>query len=87
MRFAADTLDKAGIELVLEPINDVDIPGFVMPAAPHAARIIQKTGSRNLGLQCDIYHTAMMGDDPTALVGLPLIALSSMLRAEGFEVP
>jgi septum formation protein len=27
------------------------------------------------------------GDDPTALVGLPLIALSRLLRAEGFEVP
>ncbi len=27
------------------------------------------------------------GDDPTALVGLPLIALCAMLRAEGFEVP
>ena len=27
------------------------------------------------------------GDDPTALVGLPLIALAAILRAEGFEVP
>ncbi len=27
------------------------------------------------------------GDDPTALVGLPLIALSEMLRAEGFDIP
>jgi septum formation protein len=27
------------------------------------------------------------GDDPTALVGLPLIALAGMLRAEGAEVP
>ena len=27
------------------------------------------------------------GDDPTALVGLPLIALASMMRAEGFDVP
>lgn len=27
------------------------------------------------------------GDDPTALVGLPLIALASMLRAEGFDIP
>ena len=27
------------------------------------------------------------GDDPTALVGLPLIALASILRAEGFDVP
>jgi septum formation protein len=27
------------------------------------------------------------GGDPTALIGLPLIALSAMLRAEGFDVP
>jgi septum formation protein len=30
---------------------------------------------------------AMPGDDPTALVGLPLIALSRMLRAEGLQLP
>jgi septum formation protein len=27
------------------------------------------------------------GDDPTALIGLPLIALAAILRAEGFDVP
>jgi septum formation protein len=26
-------------------------------------------------------------DDPTALIGLPLIALCEMLRAEGLELP
>ncbi len=31
--------------------------------------------------------TRIGGDDPTALVGLPLVALSAMLRAEGFDVP
>jgi len=30
---------------------------------------------------------ALSGDDPTALIGLPLIALSRMLRAEGVELP
>ena len=30
---------------------------------------------------------SLRGDDPTALVGLPLIALSAMLRAEGAAVP
>ena len=29
----------------------------------------------------------MTGDDPTALVGLPLIALCDALRAEGIEIP
>jgi septum formation protein len=27
------------------------------------------------------------GEDPSALVGLPLIALSAILRAEGFDIP
>ena len=27
------------------------------------------------------------GEDPTALIGLPLIAVSAILRAEGFDVP
>lgn len=30
---------------------------------------------------------ALSGDDPTALIGLPLIALCRMLRAEGVELP
>lgn len=30
---------------------------------------------------------AMTGDDPSALIGLPLIALSRMLREEGLELP
>ncbi len=30
---------------------------------------------------------SLSGDDPTALVGLPLIALARMLRAEGVELP
>lgn len=30
---------------------------------------------------------ALSGDDPTALIGLPLIALSRMLRAEDLELP
>ena len=29
----------------------------------------------------------MRGDDPTALIGLPLIALSRMLRKHGLQVP
>lgn len=30
---------------------------------------------------------ALSGDDPTALIGLPLIALSRMLREQGLELP
>ena len=40
--------------------------------------------SEGLGISLMEY---MRGDDPNALVGLPLIALCNMLRAEGVELP
>lgn len=40
--------------------------------------------SEGLGISLLDY---MRGDDPTALIGLPLIALSRMLRAEGIQIP
>jgi septum formation protein len=40
--------------------------------------------SEGLGISLLEY---MRGDDPNALVGLPLIALSNMLRAEGVSLP
>lgn len=63
LRFAARALREAGVELVIEPINTHDVPGFLVPRAPQAARLIAAVGDANLGLQCDLYHTAMMGDD------------------------
>ena len=43
-------------------------------------------GAKSEGLGVSLL-SRLGGDDPTALVGLPLIALSAMLRAEGFDVP
>lgn len=40
--------------------------------------------SEGLGISLLTY---LRGDDPNALVGLPLIALSDMLRAEGMDLP
>jgi septum formation protein len=42
--------------------------------------------AKSEGLGIALLHR-LGGDDPTALVGLPLIALSQMLRDEGFLVP
>lgn len=40
--------------------------------------------SEGLGISLLDY---LRGDDPTALIGLPLIALCAMLRSEGIELP
>jgi hydroxypyruvate isomerase len=51
---------------VLEPLNAVDNPTFFMPRSRDAVAIMRDVGADNVGLQCDLYHTAMMGDDPVA---------------------
>ena len=66
LRFAAPRLARAGIRLLLEPINSRDTPGFFVATAEHGADVIAKAACDNLALQCDLYHTAVMGDDPSA---------------------
>jgi hydroxypyruvate isomerase len=68
LRLAAREFKAAGLDLLLEPINTHDIPGFFVSRQSEGAAIIEETGADNLGLQFDIYHTVMMGDDPAALL-------------------
>ena len=64
LRLAAREFKAAGLDLVIEPINTKDVPGFFVARSPEAVAIIEEVGADNFGLQCDLYHTAMMGDDP-----------------------
>lgn len=64
LRYAADALQKAGIRLIMEPINDkVDIPGFYLNHTRQALELIRDVGSDNLGVQYDIYHMQIMEGD------------------------
>ncbi len=69
LRFAATELQSAGLTLLLEPINNVDAPGFFVPTPAEGAALLAALGAENAGLQYDIYHAAMMGDDPVAGLG------------------
>jgi hydroxypyruvate isomerase len=64
VEYAARELHKAGIDFVIEPINNIDIPGFFLSRQDEGARIVEAIGPERIGLQCDLYHTVMMGDDP-----------------------
>ncbi len=68
MRLAAREFKAAGLELVIEPLNTRDVPDFIVPRSPDVVRLIEEIGEPNVGLQCDLYHTAMMGDDPVAIL-------------------
>lgn len=60
LRFAAQALQKAGIRLLLEPINSLDIPGFFPHRTAQARAIMDEVNHENLFLQFDIYHAQRM---------------------------
>ena len=59
LRHAAARLGAHGIMALLEPINQVDMPGFVVSTTDHTERVMAKVGHDNLRLQYDFYHVEM----------------------------
>src|SRR3984885_7398292 len=50
---AAEAAAKAGIALLIEPINPRDRPGYFLNRVEHAADIVDKVGAPNLRIQFD----------------------------------
>ena len=63
LRTAAAKLAAHGIHLLIEPLNNRDMPGYFLTTAEQARSIIQHVGSDNLFLQMDFYHAQIMGGD------------------------
>ncbi len=63
IRFAADALQDAKIELLVEPVNSRDIPGFFVNRTLETLAILDESGARNAKLQYDIYHAQVMEGD------------------------
>lgn len=68
LAYAARALEAAGIGLVVEPINNVDVPGFFLPRCAAATDLLREINVPNLRLQFDLYHVSMMGDDAATLL-------------------
>ncbi len=56
VRYAADELNKAGLTLVIEPINPFDIPGFFLNTTNQVLRLIEEAQRPSVKIQYDIYH-------------------------------
>lgn len=74
--------DSVPTEVRFRTLSDAEITRYVERELP-----LDCAGSaKSEGLGITLLD-ALSGDDPTALVGLPLIALSRMLREAGVELP
>jgi hydroxypyruvate isomerase len=63
LRFGARAFRKAGLRLCVEPINTVDVPGFLLSGSQQTVDLLREVGEDNLELQYDCYHMRVMGDD------------------------
>jgi hydroxypyruvate isomerase len=60
---AARILSGDGIQLLLEPVNTVDIPGFFVSTSEFGLELINAADPAKIGLQFDVYHTQVMEGD------------------------
>jgi hydroxypyruvate isomerase len=60
LRHAAPLFARAGVKLLIEPINFYDIPGFLLNTSADGERILERVGSDNLYIQYDFYHMQRM---------------------------
>jgi len=68
LRFAADAFSSLGIKTVFEAINTQDMPGFLISGGEQMLAVLDELNRPDLFLQYDIYHAAMMGEDPAGFI-------------------
>lgn len=65
LRHAAARLAPLGITLVIEPINQRDMPGYHLSYQQQAHDVVAEVGAPNLQVQMDLYHCQVMEGDLT----------------------
>ncbi len=68
LAWAARLAGGEGVCILIEPLNAIDVPGYLLNNAAQAISIIDRVGEENLFLQYDLYHGAMSGEDLVATV-------------------
>lgn len=68
LRRVCDAAGAQGLDVVIEPINTRDMPGYFLDNFSFAADLIAELGLPNLKLQFDIYHRQILHGD--VLMGL-----------------
>ncbi len=82
LRHAATELGKAGLRLLIEPINTFDIPGFYLSGTEQALSILDEVGAANAFVQYDIYHAQRMEGELAATMHKHLARIGHIQLAD-----
>ena len=66
LRRVVDYVGNAGCVLLVEAVNNTDMPGYWAGTTERSARLVQSVDHPALRLQLDQYHAAMAGEDAIA---------------------
>ncbi|MFF7872578.1 2-oxo-tetronate isomerase [Streptomyces qaidamensis] len=78
LAWAAERAAATGVDILIEPINGRDMPGYFLSTQAEAHAVVQEVGAPNLKVQLDLYHcqivegdltTTLRRDLPTGRVG------------------
>ena len=63
LRWAASEAARVNVDVLIEPINTRDIPGYFLNRQDHAHEIIHQIGATHLKVQMDLYHCQIVEGD------------------------
>ena len=63
LEWAANQAMKVQVEILIEPINRRDMPGYFLNRQDVAHRIVAEVGAPNLKVQMDLYHCQVVEGD------------------------
>jgi hydroxypyruvate isomerase len=66
LAWAADLAAAQGCEVLIEPINLRDMPGYYLHHQQQAHAVLEAVGAPNLKVQMDLYHCQIMEGDLVA---------------------
>ncbi|MEO4046296.1 TIM barrel protein [Pseudomonas sp. CAU 1711] len=70
LRKTAQAFQPLGIKVLVEAINPLDMPGFLVNTPEHMAHLLDRVGHSNCKAQLDIYHMARQGIAPERAIEL-----------------
>ena len=62
-KYAGQKAAALGINILIEPINTRDMPGYFLNHQVHAHALLEARDQTNVNVQLDLYHCQVMADD------------------------
>ena len=63
LEYAAEKADSHAMDILIEPINTRDIPGYFLNRVEQAASVVKDVGRSNVKIMFDCYHVQIMQGD------------------------